>query len=62
MGPLRVAWRAAGLSLVITGLTWVVWTPTMMHDMDHPPLAMWVVITLIGLAMMLTRGNRKPRG
>lgn len=59
--PSRLAYRAVATSLIVSGVTWLLWTrllaPADLREC-HPPLIMWIVVTLIGVVMLITRRNR----
>lgn len=50
--------RSAGLSLLVTGLVWTVWTIAADQPL-MPPVVVWVAVSLLGLGMLCSRTSRR---
>ena len=61
MNALRFGRRAVGTSLLCTGLTWTVWQ---IVDTSHgcPPLAAWVLVSVVGFILVRDRKKRTNAG
>jgi hypothetical protein len=50
--------RSAGISLLVSGLIWTVWTANA-DQAAAPPVLVWIGITLLGFAILASRPSRR---